>query len=345
MKKGIWVFIQNSNPLTRTLEDALFLELADSQLSICTVQENTSDKLTAFLARRKVVKLTCGMFTGFLAGRYQLGRTLERLAKQYEHVNVLFLNTTFRYPAGVLKAYKEQSPNIRYVLFYFDNLRNAAANYANYLREHAIFDVVYTFDEWEAKNNGFVFWRTPYSARPELLGRIPRKDMYFSGRSSGRYAILHTLSQAGIGHDAKLEMDVCLTPPDNVNDFSQSSPTFRLHSRGELMTYETVLEKTLEARCILDVVCRPDAGLSLRAYEAVVYNRKLLTNNPSILTFPFYDPRYMHYFQSAEDIDWDWVKEDTAVDYHYNGEFSPVNLLKDAEKRLWGACGNRDMEH
>ena len=36
--------------------------------------------------------------------------------------------------------------------------------------------------------------------------------------------------------------------------------------------------------------------------------------------------------EKVEDIDWNWVKEDIEVDYHYNGEFSPLRLMEDIIK-------------
>ena len=100
----------------------------------------------------------------------------------------------------------------------------------------------------------------------------------------------------------------------------------------EKIPYSEALRRTLEAKCILDVVRPNQTGMTLRYYEAVTYNRKLLTNNPSLFSFPYYDERFMQYFEKVEDIDWDWVKEDIEVDYHYNGEFSPLRLMEDIIK-------------
>lgn len=69
-------------------------------------------------------------------------------------------------------------------------------------------------------------------------------------------------------------------------------------------------------------------GTSLRYMEAVCYNKKLLTNNDDVVTYPFYDPRYMKIFHTLTDIDLDWLKMDIDVEYHYNGEFSPIRLIK-----------------
>lgn len=334
----LYLYVKQGDYWVNTLEQVMFADFSRLGNKVTIVEEDMSDKLAIFLARRKVTKLTFGLLSGFLGKRYRLGQTLNRLSPEYDRIIVLFLNTsvaTVRYPAEVLRKYKERWPNIQYVLFYIDPLSRGAAIYANYLRERSAFDVVYSFDQLDARENGLLFWRTPYSVIPELQEIQPNKDLYFTGVSGGRYSLLHEISVTGTQQGANIEMDVVLLPPDK--DFSQSTPTFRLHQPSDLTPYRTVLEKTLEARCILDVVRPNQTGLSLRAYEAVVYNRKLLTNNPSILTFPFYDPRYMRCFRTVDDIDWDWVKEDIPVDYHYSGEFSPVNLLRDAENRFWGS--------
>lgn len=340
MGKTLYVYVQSEKTWFSTVDGILFSDFFHTDLPVQIVQESSADKLTEFLARRKITKLTFGALSGFLQGRYQLGHLLEKMAGQYDHVIVLFLNFNFasvRYPAEVLQGYRKRWPNIRYVLCYLDLIEYGCSRYANYLRERSVFDAVYTFDQTDAQKYNLIFWRTPYSSISELQCVQPKKDVYFTGTSGGRCTSLHAIFQYGVKHGADIEMDLLLTSPDDVTDFSQSTAKYRLHPYSDIVPYRAVLEKTLEARCILDVVRPNQMGLSLRAYEAVVYNRKLLTNNPSILTFPFYDPRYMRCFETVEDIDWDWVKEDIPVDYHYNGEFSPINLLRDAEKRFWGS--------
>ena len=92
-------------------------------------------------------------------------------------------------------------------------------------------------------------------------------------------------------------------------------------------SYEEVLGGVLRSKVILEILQEGQSGPSLRYYEAVCYNKKLLSNNPNIVHFPYYDSRYMRYFSSPEDIDIAWITEDCDVDYHYKGDFSPVNML------------------
>ncbi len=90
----------------------------------------------------------------------------------------------------------------------------------------------------------------------------------------------------------------------------------------------------MKAKCILEIVQEGQSALTMRPYEAVCYNRKLLTNNRSILDFKYYDSRFIQYYEDPADIDWDWVKDNTLVDYGYQGDFSPEFLWKDFAKYL-----------
>ncbi|MBQ1355435.1 MAG: hypothetical protein IIY72_03070, partial [Solobacterium sp.] len=65
---------------------------------------------------------------------------------------------------------------------------------------------------------------------------------------------------------------------------------------------------------------------SARYFEAVVMNRKLLSNNPNLTSLPYYDEKYMRYFSRPEEIDAAWLKDEAMPDYHYRGDFSPANL-------------------
>ncbi len=77
------------------------------------------------------------------------------------------------------------------------------------------------------------------------------------------------------------------------------------------------------SNCILEVLQDGQTGSTLRYLEAVCYNKKLLTTNPRIKNYPFYDERYMKVFSSESDIDYDWVKKRETINYGYKDEFSP----------------------
>lgn len=96
---------------------------------------------------------------------------------------------------------------------------------------------------------------------------------------------------------------------------------------GGWFPYEKVIAGILNSNVVIEILQVGQTGPSLRYYEAVCYNKKLLTNNPEIKNLPYYDSRYMKVFKSVEDIDVEWVKKSENIDYHYADEFSPIHLL------------------
>ena len=51
-------------------------------------------------------------------------------------------------------------------------------------------------------------------------------------------------------------------------------------------------------------------------------------NNKNFNKLPFYDSRFMRYFEKVDDIDIEWVREQIKIDYGYSDEFSPLHILK-----------------
>ena len=90
----------------------------------------------------------------------------------------------------------------------------------------------------------------------------------------------------------------------------------------------------MNSKCVLEFMQEGQNGATLRYFEAVCYNKKLLTDNPNITEFPYYDSRWMRVFKNVEDIDVNWLKENDEVDYQYKGDFSPVELVAYVQKKF-----------
>ena len=58
--------------------------------------------------------------------------------------------------------------------------------------------------------------------------------------------------------------------------------------REHLMDYDEIVERVRNADILLDYSRDPDAGLSLRAMEALFWQKKLITNNRSVKDSMFY---------------------------------------------------------
>lgn len=322
-RSSICIYLQNAGEAPDGMEAFMFVDMLSSGRNIKVVQEDAGDRIAEFFARRKIQKLTAGKAGLLLLNRYKLGRVLEELAPQYDDVYVFCFNFAFlmvRHPVSVLKAYQKKWPNIKYIIHYADTVCRPVAEYANYLRENGVFDLVYSFDPKDSEDYNFLFWKTPYSSVAEYHQIQPEKDLYFVGYGLQREKQLAQIAAMAREHEVNAQLDVM--------------------EKGNTIPYSEALKRTMEAKCILEVMRPNQKGMSLRYYEAVTYNRKLLTNNPTVFSFPYYDARFMQYFETPEEIDWDWVKADTHVEYHYKNDFSPINLVEDFQKRLYPEQGN-----
>ena len=324
IKQGDILLLQHNNPDAIFLERQIFAEAIEKGV-LCCASETDFTKMKSLLSRRKIQK-----YMGRLLQRKLLANTiLEKYLKKCKIENckptIIFLNTLFtevRYPSDALK-YLKRKYDAFFVLYYIDTVERSVSKYANYLREQGVFDVVFTFDNADAVKYHLRFWQTPYSVMNEKQDN--KIDLYFCGVDKDRFAIIDAISKI---KTLNFAMDLIQTDKNITYEDDRVS----IHTVDEILPYETVLGKTLLANCILEIVRPGQIGFTLRAFEAVVYNKKLLTNNEYIKEFKFYNSAYMKIFKSVEDIDWNWVKEKSTVNYYYNGEFSPIRFIEEIKR-------------
>lgn len=65
----------------------------------------------------------------------------------------------------------------------------------------------------------------------------------------------------------------------------------RIIYEKEPLKYSTVIEACLESKAILELVADNQQGLTWRSLEALFFEKKLITNNKSIVDYDFYDKR------------------------------------------------------
>ncbi len=94
------------------------------------------------------------------------------------------------------------------------------------------------------------------------------------------------------------------------------------------ISYADTLEYSFNTDCIFEVVKPGQTGITLRTCEAIIFNKKLLTNNKAIKDTPFYNEKYMSVFENEEDIDLNFILEKIDIDYNYEDWFSPNVIIQ-----------------
>lgn len=233
---------------------------------------------------------------------------------------LIFANTAMFYinPSYLLKLKKKY--NIHYILCFYDPV---ASDYSEYARKHLSilkFDYIFTFDPDDAVKYNYIYYHCLYSMLSENVCNEVDIDIYLIAAKKDRLVKLHKLYSYLMEHNAKTKFRIV-----NVPRKEQKYANEIIYNEG--IEYPEVVEEVKKSNCILEVVSEGQSGATFRYYEAVCYNKKLLTTNKNVVNLPFYDPRYMRVFEKPEDIDVEWVKKREPIDYRYDGRFSPTHLI------------------
>lgn len=194
-------------------------------------------------------------------------------------------------------------------------------------------DAILTFDDQDAEKYnfhkvGYCYYSKQDEKELSQNTRAGYSDAYFIGsfkrdRKDEILSVYERLREL----DIKTEFHLMKSVTDKSSELPYRNEIDYFSADRGLIPYSEVLASVLNTNTIIEIVQEGQSGPSLRYYEAVCYNKKLLTNNSFIKDFPFYDERYMKVYDDPKEIDAKWLKDKTAVNYGYHDEFSPKHLL------------------
>lgn len=230
-------------------------------------------------------------------------------------------------PLKAFRYFKEKYPGVKMVNLYRDLVR-ISKNRSLY---EGIFDFTMTIDNVEAEKYGYVWFHEYESKLDDLSISIdyPECDVFFAGVAKDRMpklmTIYHKLTEAGL----KVHYYILGVPE------SERIPYEGITYADKGMSYREMLYHTINCRCILDVNQEDASGYTSRFLEAVMYNKPLIADNQFIKESKFYNPEFIQVYNDWNDLDPEFVKKDESrVDYHYNGEFSPIRLIEQIDQEL-----------
>jgi hypothetical protein len=218
------------------------------------------------------------------------------------------------YSAAYFKRLKKRHPSIRYILYIIDPMPDGL--WREVQEVLPAFDHVMTMHPFNCRKYGFQY--LPYAyAKPTQKAQIPdipETELFYCGVLDDHRLILmrKMVKQC---EKRRIAFDFWFKP-------YQDNPMHNAHVHYGLIPYEENVQRLRKAKCILEVMHKGYVGITQRYLEAVIYNKRLLSNNREITELPYYNPRFMQYFEKIEDIDWEWLHSEEEVDYHYQGDFS-----------------------
>ncbi len=253
------------------------------------------------------------------ARRYNIGNYEYLEDKTY--VVLMGTQVVAHYSTSYLLMFKKEHPNVKLYAIACDSM-HASSSHMDHVRDKllsGVFDKVLTYDRFDAEEYGFTwFGYSYYSEMPyEITDRQPY-DAYFVGIDKGNRG--KTISSL-YSFLVKNNVNVCFDVPRPKKNAQEDFPYIK---KG--IPYSEVLGKVNCTNTLIEILQSGQQSQSLRYFEAVKFNKKLLTNNRHLSELPYYDERYMRFFETEDDIDIEWVKKVEEIDYGYKGEFSPLHL-------------------
>lgn len=227
---------------------------------------------------------------------------------------------TARFGIHFLEFLHKEYPKAKFVGFYSDLVRTKrTVAYPESITKY--FDFLISYDKKDCEKYGLIYYPTFFSKYDVSDDpNVPESDLYFCGAAKNRFSkILSIYKQCAA---AGLICDFYIAGLQKFDQVKKSG----LHYIKR-MPYKDNLEHVVKAKCLLEIIQEGACGSTFRQWEAINYNKAILTNNSGILQSIFYDPRYVCLLNSDDKINMDFIKKYVSYENSLKRELSPLNFL------------------
>lgn len=197
-------------------------------------------------------------------------------------------------------------------------------------------DLIYTFDVEDAKQNCWKHTYSYYSHKDDIQPVGEKSDVFCVLWNGGRLKKLVDVYDALDGAGIKCSFFIHGVNEEDQIKYKRNGIVF-----NHFISYEEMLGRVAQTNVILELMREvqfgSQRGNTLREFEAVVYQKRLLTDYPLIESFPFYNENHIQRFSGIEDvrrIDPSFFTSEAPADYGYHDEFSPRKLFEEIERTL-----------
>ncbi len=230
---------------------------------------------------------------------------------------VIFFDGQYALASREFRQYLQQTyPGCQIVFHLGDLIKTKTGIDIDNIKEFA--DLVVTYDHNDAEENQLTYHADPYSQLPEemLTGQYEKSGMIFYGFAKNRadeiMQVYDKLTNNRIACDFSI--------PDLKDEYCEKRPEL---ANAHFTPYIDYLKRVQKTDCILEIIQKGSRGCTFRTWEAIAYNKKLITNNPSVVEEKFYNPQFIQVIDNADSIDVEWITQNVKVDYGFADNLSP----------------------
>lgn len=190
------------------------------------------------------------------------------------------------------------------------------------------FDYSFTYDKDEAAKYNMVYFDEFESKLDYLKPFKIKHDVFFAGYAKNRLDILLKIASYFEKHG--INYYFYIVSSEKINSVGLKGIRFS----KKPMSYLKMLKESMSSNVLLEINQLNAVGYTSRFLESVMYNKKLMTNNQTILKTKYYNAGYIKVFETIDDFDLSFIKAKSNVDYNYSDDFSPMHLIDKIEKIL-----------
>lgn len=210
------------------------------------------------------------------------------------------------------------------IVFFINDLVSITKQPIGLLKDKA--DLVISFDPGDADKYQVLNHVIPYSDFQFVTSEI-EYDITFVGAAKDRFQELLSIHKHLISQGINSHFHIINVPKQDQVDIEGVV-------YSGFISYEENLKILSKSRCIIEIVQKKGTGNTIRVGEAIIMGKRILTNNPHIVTNGIYDSTNMRVFSNLEDIDIEFIKNKDKVVYSARERMYPKNLLYFIENNL-----------
>lgn len=245
--------------------------------------------------------------------------------------NLCFYIGVFWYDKDLIKYLKQKYPSAFFVFVFHDTVESKKQIFPGLemaqMKEE--FHEIYTYSILDAEKYNLQYMPDMYSkiSSGEIIP-FPEYDVVFIGAAKDRLSLLiqiyDKLAQSG------LDCWFYIVGAEKAEQVFREGIVYS----DKYLPFSEVLSRQISSRCLLEVTQKGCVDATLRFWDAVMYNKKIITNCSAVTKYKYYNPEYVNLFSDVSEIDVNLIKKVVPVDYQYEGDLSPKKCFETIRERL-----------